>query len=276
MNIHLKDKSIFDKLIASTIVKIEVGSGMYNLKLNSSDSDYLIIYANSKNFTHSFYWEHHQFQYKHLGIDYLFTTIQQFVRNILTGDSTINYECLFSDEINDKLSWLYEERLKFRNYNTIRSYLGLAKRDLKQARKMQFDQIQNVHVLSKKLSHIYRGLYSVDLIMNGNYYTNRLDLEYKSDYDYLLSLKNGQFIKNNGNVAKFLDHAENYMNQLKTNLDKCLSSKKISTFMRPDYQEALDSKIMQFCQTDEYISKQQNDLVINEIYSALEHGISYG
>lgn len=273
MNIHFKDKDIFNKLVSSTIVKIEVGSGMYNLKTEDSDTDYLMIYANAKDATHSFYFEHHQFQYKDNGTDYVFTTLQQYIRNILTGDSTINYEALFSEEMKTDLEWLHSERLKFRNYNILKSYLGLANRDIKAARNMLKG---NIKTLSKKLSHIYRGLYSVDLIMNGNYYTNRLDIERKDDYDYLLSLKNSSYLNKGGSAVEFLDYADNYMNQLKENLLKSLASHKVATFMRPDHQEIVDKKLMEYCQSEEYISKQCDSIIIKEIYQCLEHGINYG
>jgi hypothetical protein len=274
MNIHFKDKKVFDKLMDSALIKIRVGSHLYKLETADSDTDYLIIYANPLMNTHSFYWEHHQLQYKDTenNVDYVFTTVQNFVRNILTGDSTINYEVLFSEDFENskEFAFLYDSRLKFRNYNIIRSYLGHTKRDIKIATNLK----DNTPELYKRVSHIYRSLYAVDQIMFGNFYKNRIDVDHPEDYKYLLSLKTGEYFKNGGNKADFLKEAGIYMEDLRVKLNVSLEKGLVRKYMKPEYMLLIDKRIMELCISDFYLNKQfKNHLLINEIYESLEFGV---
>lgn len=106
MNIHFTNKVLKKELDKSTIFEIEIGSGMYNLKTSESDTDILKIYLEcSLNMT-SVIKNHHQFQYKdeQNNIDYIYTSLQQFIANILSGDSTVNYEVLYSERFREVFS----------------------------------------------------------------------------------------------------------------------------------------------------------------------------
>jgi predicted nucleotidyltransferase len=136
MNIHINEED-FKKLSNLVICSTTVGSHLYNLANKDSDVDILHVYVSPENNRHSIVQLHHQFQYKKDNIDYLFVDLQTFVKNLLKGDSTINFESIFSHEFKNStdLSFLYENRFLFYNYNLIRSYLGLARRDVKDYRK---------------------------------------------------------------------------------------------------------------------------------------------
>lgn len=164
MNIHFTDEKLFNDLIQSSIFQIEIGSGMYNLKTETSDTDILVIYLDGIINTNSIIRTHHQLQYikdntDGTNTDYIFTSLTQFLNNILSGDSTINYEVLKSEEFkNHSKEFLMLSELKvFDNINVIKSYLGMAKRDLKVI-KGEFG--------TKKLYHISRGILFAEAVLN--------------------------------------------------------------------------------------------------------------
>ena len=161
MNIHFTDKELFEKLKSATIAKCVVGSHMYGTNTETSDTDYLYIYATSENELNSFIKTHHQLQYKEDGIDYNFVSLHNFMNNTLNGDSSINFEVINSDAlIGTDLEFLNTYRKSFLTYTIVRSYLGFARRDIK-----HFFRAETEYDKLKRLKHIVRGyLYSVDMI----------------------------------------------------------------------------------------------------------------
>ena len=175
MNIHFTSKELKEQLDQSTIFEIEVGSGMYGLKTSESDTDILKIYLEGSLNLTSITPNHHQFQYNDTenNIDYIYTSVGQFVKNIISGDSTINYEVLKSTEFRKKFPDLYFFVNKLDKINTVKSYLGMAKRDIKAFKK---------EPSNKKAYHIQRGLLFADAILKGHdifdsLEENRLNLE---------------------------------------------------------------------------------------------------
>lgn len=164
MNIHFTDEKLFNDLMQSSIFQIEIGSGMYNLKTETSDTDILVIYLDGIVNSNSIIRTHHQLQYikdnyDGTSTDYIFTSLTQFLNNILSGDSTINYEVLKSEAFkNHSKEFKFLSELEvFDNVNVIKSYLGMAKRDLK-AIKGEFS--------TKKLYHIARGVLFAEAVLN--------------------------------------------------------------------------------------------------------------
>lgn len=164
MNIHFTDEKLFNDLMQSSIFQIEIGSGMYNLKTETSDTDILVIYLDGVVNSNSIIRTHHQLQFikdnlDGTSTDYIFTSLTQFLNNILSGDSTINYEVLKSDEFkNHSKEFKFLSELEvFNNVNVIKSYLGMAKRDLK-ALKGNFS--------TKKLYHLSRGILFAEAMLN--------------------------------------------------------------------------------------------------------------
>ncbi len=132
MNIHFKDKNYFELLKEASLLKVEVGSSMYNINDEKSDIDYLYILPNSLFDEYSLIKSHHQLQYKEDGIDHNFTNIRNLLSNCISGDASINFEVINSEFLkNSCLSFLYENRKAFWTYNVIRSYLGFSRRDFK-------------------------------------------------------------------------------------------------------------------------------------------------
>ena len=190
MNIHFTNKNLKEQLDLSTIFKIEVGSGMYKLKTPESDTDILCIYLEGSLNLTSITQNHHQFQYKDTenNIDYIYTSLGQFIKNIISGDSTINYEVLRHKEFRKQFKDLYFFVNELDKINTIKSYLGMAKRDIKSFKK---------EPSNKKAYHIQRGILFAESILNmvdifetlGKYIENLSkirDSEILLDFEFIL------------------------------------------------------------------------------------------
>ena len=273
MNIHFTDTELYKNLLATTVATIKVGSHMYNLDNEDSDIDYLNIYVESKNNIESFMWEHHQLQYKENNTDQNFSTIQSFIRNAMTGDATINFEVLFSDELkNSNLSWLYEHRESFINYNIIKSYLGLAKRDLKYYRKGTGNLRNHTKETDKKLSHFVRGIIFAKMLLNGKFVVNMKNTknfkEFVPDLELLTGIKNGIHNMHTDLVEYF----EREMNELRNELNIRLEKGQIVRFMDSEKMRILDEDLKK------YIAYNEIDVDIDYgdiFYEALEKGIEY-
>ena len=211
MNIHFKDEELFNSLLKSSIFQCEVGSGMYKTKTKDSDTDILIIYLEGALNSNSLYKTHHQLQFKKDNIDYIFTSLTQFVNNILSGDSTINYEVLKSDEFknNSKYFKNLSELKIFNSYNIITSYLGMAKRDLKSLKSSY---------TGKKLHHFMRG---VDFAYSINNNRNIFDTLSNNRDEYLT-------IKESIDINDYLGKIDLY--ELKMNNLRDIINRKKFTF----------------------------------------------
>jgi predicted nucleotidyltransferase len=263
MNIHLKSKADFDKLISATYLTIEVGSHLYGTQNENSDRDYLHLYAESFDDTKSFLWTHNQLQYRQGDSDHNFTTIRSFVRNLLSGDSTVNFEALFSAEIRERkdLGFLVDFIPNFYSYNLMRSYLGLAKRDLKMYKKGQG---------RNKLFHVKRALWTVDLLLEKNYSSNFESTD-KTRFDELMKFKNGEAYGPD-KVAKLFEEID----RRRFNLNEMLMTNVISKSPRALDLVDLDEKIIAFQKTDVFNQKRLDKrLVLESQYSSLFEGIVY-
>jgi predicted nucleotidyltransferase len=263
MNIHIKDNTLFEQLNSATLLKVRVGSHMYKLNDEHSDNDYLSVYVPSRNERNSFSFTNHQLQYKLDGVDYNFVNIFNFIRNTINGDSTINFEV-----INDKSIWktelgfLYSLRRSFCNYNIIRSYLGLARRDVKQMKMGNTDRDKN-----KKLMHAYRGLKFAENIFNGK--SIELDEE---THSFLVSLKGiTDWKTRHEHVDILTDKIETLRKEVNTKLD----AGKLTKFMRVDDQKELDDALSNLINSDFYNNKVFDYMDMSMIYDANENGISY-
>lgn len=154
MNIHFTDDHLFNEFFGYSLFDMEVGSSMYGLKTPASDSDILVIYADSI-LNPLINRTHHQLQYNTAEENYIFTSFSQFIHNILSGDSTINYEVLKHPKFKEQFPSLSKLPI-FDNVNVVKSYLGMAKRDIKMYRKSKD---------IKKAYHIARGILFAEAIL---------------------------------------------------------------------------------------------------------------
>lgn len=265
MNIHFNNRDLFNSLKSSALETVSFGSKLYNLETDSSDSDVLYIHAEASNLKNSFIWEHHQLQFKDQNIDHIFTSLQLFLRNLMTGDSTINFEVLHSEEFkNGDFKFLYDFRHEFYNYNIIKSYLGLAKRDLKQVQSNSF-------INYKKLSHAYRGIVSAEAILNKNY--DNLLSQYQDDYKVIKSLKVTQSC---GDVQSLINSLELRMNNLRDELNIKLNQRTITRVLSVNSMGKLDSWLDSFAGSENYLNKQAKLTIDKNLYyEVLEEGLRY-
>jgi hypothetical protein len=266
MNIHFKDDFLLHQLRNATLAKLMVGSHMYNLNDVQSDEDYLCIYAPSKIEQQSFSFTNHQLQYKDADTaDYNFVNLYNFIRNTINGDSTINFEVVNSEQLlGTPLAFLYEKRECFNNYMVMRSYLGLARRDLKQIGMGATERDKN-----KKLLHAIRGYHAAKMV-HSHTFSNTLDTE---THSLLNSVKkfNG-YSERYGVIEEYTHRVDDFRKQLNTELDEG----KLTRFMKPDDQASLDKAIKDLVESEYYKNKIHTHMNIMEmIYDANENGIKY-
>lgn len=151
MNIKIT-KEEYDYLMnnLNIIDKYVMGSRLYGTNSEKSDTDILVLYENYFE-SDNYYPNYHQLQFDDIdnNIQYIFSSISQFYKNLFSGDSTINADIvMFSMNIDDKLNIL-------RTFNIIKSYIGFAKRDIKMIGKAK-----------NKKFHAERSLYSAEELLN--------------------------------------------------------------------------------------------------------------
>lgn len=261
MNIHFQDKELFQVLKDNSLVSSVVGSCLYGTNDELSDKDILYIYPTYDQST--FFPSHHQLQYKENGVDYIFTSIHQFIKNILSGDSTINFEVLQSGNLEGTcLDFLHQYKDDFRNYKLIKSYLGLARRDLKMLGQFQGRE------KTKKLSHIIRGYHYAEMLYkNEQFQLKNYEWLYCligiEDYEYSIFLK---------------DH---YSDRIET-LRKLLNNGNkldIPKFMKPSIQKEIDKCYSEI--DDHILDNMLNNInyhrekIMDLFYNANENGVDY-
>lgn len=263
MNIHI-NKSQFEELKKGTLLTIKMGSSMYGCEIDTSDVDYIHIFAHNSHWENSFIWTHHNFQYKEDKVDHIFVSLKDFVRNLIKGDSTINYECLFSKEMekSKELSFLFDFRNYFNNYSLVRAYLGLVKRDLK-----IFSQGYD----SKKLYHSVRGLASAQMALNNNY-SNNLSKNPEL-FKKIMNIRKNVYSKLK--MIEIMKQTSSECAELRDKVTKDFQDKKMNRLMNVDKMKELDEIIIRVCDSNWYKSKMNHNFRADEVYDIIENDISY-
>lgn len=224
MNIHFEDKKLYDLLKKKTIITAPIGSRFYGDHNKDSDYDYLNIYVPDIIELSTPFSNHHQLQYKTekggKQIDENFTSISQFFRNLSSGDSTVNFEVLFTKEFKAVFPEL--DYKKFYLYNTVKAYLGFAKRDLAKLRSGD----------ETKERHILRSLNIARFILDGR------------------SIE--KFVYENKWAARLMV-VEDYMRK---ELNEKLERKEIKRFLSTDMQIKISEKV------SDIIGKKYNDYIL--------------
>ncbi|MDJ1470594.1 DNA polymerase beta superfamily protein [Xanthocytophaga flava] len=263
MNIHFKEESLFAKLIKATIVQLEVGSPLYGLQDEHSDRDLLCIYYPFHNQLSSFTQTHHQLQYKAQHIDYLFVDIFTFIRNTLSGDSTLNFEAIHIENLQyTPLEFLYTYRTYFYNYQIIKAYLGFANRDLK-----QYWQQTSERDASKKYIHAERGFLFAKSIFQKNFILKDAILLEKRQNFISLSLSARK------ETLKELQNEIDYFR--KTVLTTAIESGKLTRYMQPLHQKEIDTYLQRLKSLPHYQYAQTEEFNLDLFYTVNENGLSY-
>lgn len=266
MNIKITDQNLLAVLENSTINRFEFGSSLYGLNNESSDIDDISVVANNKFFANSFLWEHHTLQRASTERDTIFTTIQLLVRNLMSGDSTAYFEVLHSDQcVGTVLEFLSERKDWFYNFSTIRAFIGYARRDIKHATDS-----------GKRFSHALRCFYSAHMLYRDNFYSNDLR-DYDVDvYKYIKALKDETHNMSNKELHQEIKHYKLMIDSLRSEVSQSFNSDRrvLNRFMAPKRLAEIDRYVidinkLHFCEAD------LDDVVIHDLYEALEHGIQY-
>lgn len=250
MNIHFTDKNLFEKLKKATLAKVVVGSRLYGIHNDDitkgplSDTDYLYIYATSENELFSAIQTHHQLQFiDENGNDHNFVSLHTFLKNILNGDSTINFEVVQSNELfGSKLDWLTKYKESFITYTVIRSYLGLCDRDIRHFGKANTDYLKK-----KRLGHIIRGyLYARDM-MYDQWNFSLVNVELKSIIDNL-------DITNNDTLKEY----RVCVSELRKELNERLNNKTLGKAQHMAVEDSVEftKDLTEFCKSNYFKQKQ--------------------
>lgn len=256
MNIHSTNPNLFKMLHESTIVTKQFGSVLYGLNNKDSDVDLFHIYVRTDSMNNSVVPHFNNIQFKIDNIDHIFCSLDDFIHELIHGGSTVSFEVLHLLE-NTKLHWLYELRTIFYNYENVRSYLGVAKRDCK------------YHKMSlKKLAHAYRSYLYARKIMAGGF-SFGVNAEQQT---FIGELRN-DLIENRDNAR--IDITEAIKNTRTELNDRSEASMITRTLTIEDYAK-LDSACTAFKNTDEYkslIGYSSFDMSI--FYDAIVNGVHY-
>lgn len=264
MNIHFTDKKLFEQLKFATLATVRVGSHMYGNNNENSDEDFLYIYATSKNEVNSFLETHHQLQYKENNVDYNFVSLHTFIQNIFNGDSTINFEVVQSDALLDThLEWLTKHKEVFITYSMIRSYLGLARRDIK-----HYHKCKSEYEKRKRLGHIIRGyLYATDMIYN------ELDFNLVNRF-FCTKVKDLDVSTN-----KTLREYETLISDLRDKLNEKFNGKTLGLAQTMDVElgKKLMKDFLMFCNSDIFETKQSmlDNFNLDEFINVNENWVAY-
>ncbi|MFN0204538.1 MAG: DNA polymerase beta superfamily protein [Bacteroidia bacterium] len=271
MNIHFKDTSLFEALQAATLLQVEVGSCLYGLKDEHSDTDWLCIYAPAENQHFSFVRSHHQLQYKHkeLHADFLFIDVFTFLHNLLNGDASLNFEVLHTKKMQHScLSYLFEQRTHFYSYRVMKAYLGFANRDIKLFGKEKGSRNQ-----VKKLLHIARSYHFAQAIFEGNFeLTPPFLQENKQDWAKLAENPKEFERFSAAYLAEMAEKVKHYRQEV---LNKTLDKQELTRYMRLEHQQDLDTWLWHFTHSPDYQAKQLKAMDMNLFYEVNEHDVVY-
>ena len=262
MNIHFTNKELFEALKRASLAKIKVGSHMYGTNTEKSDIDFLYIYATSENEISSFLNTHHQLQYKEDGIDHNFVSLHTFLRNTLSGDSTINFEVITSGSLKSTLLGEIDAmKDDFITYSVIRSYLGLARRDIKFYKKSNDESYKK-----KRIGHIIRGVMYAESMIDHTFDFEIVNKEFKDieldvTTDHLLAMSEVKVIK------------------LRNKLNQLLNERKLglAKVMDVDSLKKLDSITRDIMNHNEFKEKRNNlkDFDMSMYLNAFENWVEY-
>ena len=253
MNLHI-DKNEFDLLINSKLVgQFVIGSKLYGLDDADSDTDYLVIYHPFKNQLQSPFNNHHQFQYKDTenNADYNFVDSITFIKNLIKGDSTINYELLHSEQFKScSLSFLMSFIPAFRTYTICKAYLGFANRDLKMLNQRKTHKDKLAGILHAKRSYWFAR----------NIFDEKFELELTDLKEYKQYLKTLDYI----DPRALSEQREIIDSYRKTIINPALENKLIFRYLDPRVQHLIDLRFQNRIEINEA------KLDLSRIYEANE------
>jgi hypothetical protein len=156
-----------------------------------------------------------------------------FIKNLVSGDSTVNYEIIHGEEIKSTdLSFLYDYKNDFSTFNIAKAYLGFAKRDIKSYNN-RIDSTEK----RGALLHILRSNYFAYHIINNNVNINSI-------YEKLRSKKTIINAYKDINILFFIvNQEEEITNKLRKELTDLHNKNKITRYLKPEIQNIITKKL---------------------------------
>lgn len=162
MNI-LIDDDLNTHLFSKVKYTLPFGSKIKGNANSESDDDLILIIPEYKSLIASPFFTRHCLQFKTENRDLIYSTESQFINNLVNGETVINHQILTLGYLkNTPLEFL--EKIDMNQFKLIRAYLGLMKRDLKDAS----SNIKNDKIFNKKIKFYNEGVQ----------YLNSIGIEY--------------------------------------------------------------------------------------------------
>jgi len=225
--------------------------------------------------THSFLATHHQLQYKDeiAKIDHNFTNLPTFIINCMHGDSTINFECLHSTELQESpLAFLAENASFFYNYSTIKSYLGLCDRDIR-----HYGRQKTLKDKASAIIHIHRGFRFAKAIFENNFQLRDTELIAEAK-TIRLAYQTATYQHYEEQLLLVQQEIKEFRHVI---LNKALETKQLSKYMLPEQQSLLDKALYEVSTQDFYQEHQHKipikyqHQLMNLFYKAHENWVTY-
>jgi hypothetical protein len=228
MYVQIDDK-IREGFESNIICSMFMGSHAHGLNNSTSDIDILWIYQEKES---TLFSEDNGWQFKSDVCDYNYQSLRTFIRNCIKGDSPADFEALMSgwkfsqfNKLMDayKVDEIFTILRTNRSYALLKSYLGYVKKDGKYILSTLTESTAQTKEICNKLSHMYRGIETVKLLMNNEEYVfcdgHVSDMRWQRAWAY----KNIAGVTTNAEIINIVNELfveyESLKNKLNTMLD---------------------------------------------------------
>lgn len=166
---------MIDYCLASKLIDESIGFFEFGTPIDEGGKDIDCVYImpnyhwwkNAPIDTH--HWLHYKGEHNVIHVDFLFTTLSDFYRSLISGTSHIPFEVLLSNVgklYNTCLSGLDTPDAYLWSYKLLKCYLGLMRKDIKQARQLYING--SVEKLEKKRKFIVESGDLVSYVLSGS------------------------------------------------------------------------------------------------------------
>lgn len=156
MNIIISEE-LHNNLKKHVVSTIEFGSALKGESNANSDKDLLHIVKSADWWVSSTVANQHLLQYKTKNEDHIYCTAHTFVKSLLDGDTTVFLEMHKYGGLNGTcLEFL--NKYDFIFYRSLRAYLGISRRDIKDVRKLWKNRSNEMRKINKKFKFTQQGV----------------------------------------------------------------------------------------------------------------------